>query len=136
MTIVTVPALEPGPPGPAPAHEPGMKSIFRPAALLASSLSLCLPIVLAACGSSGGGSKAESQRSVRAADTCIDVVLCILGTHWDQTQCRCVPNEDDAGTETDAAADAASMTPDAGTNPGDDGGDASDEAEASSCPNH
>ncbi|HEX8792192.1 MAG TPA: hypothetical protein VF765_14660 [Polyangiaceae bacterium] len=114
--------------------------IFRLAALLAfAASSSSLVFVLAACGGTDGGSAAgsqlgsQSQRTVRSDVTCPDIVLCILGTHWDTSVCRCVPNEDDAGTVADsadeAAADAGSVTPEAGS-------DAGDEDEASSCPGH
>ena len=107
-----------------------MKRLFRLVALAAPpASSLSLLVVLAACGNGDGGSPAESQlRTVRATEICHEIVLCIQGAHWDSVLCKCVPNEDDAGTETDAAADAGSVTPDSAS-------DASDEDD-SSCPGH
>lgn len=94
--------------------------------------------VLAACGGNGtsGAAELHTQRAPSTAGPCLDFVLCIRGDHWDTVQCTCVPDQDDAGATTDgadeAAADAGTETPDSG----DEGGDADDGVDASSCSSH
>ena len=102
---------------------------IRISVLLGASCSLVT--VLAACGGKGGTVESQpqlhSQRSPSTVGPCPDFVLCIRGDHWDSLQCRCVPDEDDAGTAADApdeaAVDAGSVTPDGGDD-ADDGGSA------------
>lgn len=87
-----------------------MRRLFHAAAIFGGPLSLVsLATVLAACGSSGGGSTVQSRSNAYSA-FCADVVMCVEGRHWDEHACQCVLNEDDAGPAADAAADGSPST--------------------------
>src|SRR5260221_8712101 len=64
-----------------------------------ATLALALSGWVYGCSAAGPESVGSVSEAVRASDggACIQTVLCIRGTHFDGTLCRCVPDDPGPG---------------------------------------